>query len=280
LPNCTASYTIATMTEVDLRPAADASYDSPFRDQLRAPRFGVLDLLIWIAAAAALLGLFATSSDLPTTRPLGPFLWAFRVTQFGQVIIWASALTGSVILIRSRFYTMLGRLQPGHWLIIITTLEVAVFLRTYLSAWPLRHLTSHHADAMQVATALASLLIVAGYVMAFLSLRDTRWWKIFFGVMGLAEIARSIATLLLLVGAFFRSPGSPPAWIGLITLPLAIFPLAAFVMFVVAATLDLSQRVPRDWLHWLGVAIIGFSYLLNAANQVVLFLLLSRLLGR
>jgi uncharacterized protein involved in cysteine biosynthesis len=47
-------------------------------------------------------------------------------------------------------------------------------------------------------------------------------------------------------------------------------------MFVVAVALDLWRRAARDWLHWLGVGIVGSSYVLSLI-MLVFSLFVSRM---
>ena len=49
---------------------------------------------------------------------------------------------------------------------------------------------------------------------------------------------------------------------------MIVWPVAVFLILLVAAALDLYRRTPRDWVHWLGVGTLAVTYVINFAMQV------------
>ncbi len=187
-------------------------------------------------------------------------------------------LVGSGVLIRLHFHTMLTRLQPGHWLVLITTLEFVNQLAMFFGYWLLQR--SQHAGGdgtralsiLQGGAVLMGSLIAAVCLLAFFKLRDTRRWNIFIGVKALAAVMSVAASVLFLVTILFQSSqyslGSFFTWITWINVCMTIGPVAVFIMFVVVVALDLWRRATRDWLHWLGVGVVGSTYVLSLAMLV------------
>jgi hypothetical protein len=263
-------------------PFAEPLAPSPFVEPLRVPQFGIIHLMLWTAATAVLLKLYlALTGELNAQMPAG-YYWMSRVSTALQAIVWASALVGSGVLIRLRFYTMLTRLQPGHWLVLIATLEFVVLLVTLSIYWLLKSVEGVGMTAwILIVQALMSSLVAAPAVLAFVKLRDTKRWKIFMGVKAVAAVATVALTVLFTINVFFRtslySPGgSSFLWMNAISVCMGICYVAVFIMFVVAVALDLWRRAARDWLHWLGVGIVGSSYVLSLI-MLVFSLFVSRM---
>ena len=249
-------------------PLDEPPTSSPFDEQLRVPQFGIIHLMLRTAATAVLLKLYlAVTGELNGQMPAG-YYWMSRISIAGQAIVWASALVGSGVLIRLRFYTMLTRLQPGHWLVLIATLEFVVQLATLLMYWLLKSVGGDGMQPILIVQAMMSSLVAAVSVLAFVKLCDTKRWKIFMGAKALAAVATVAVSVLFIFTVLVRSSLSSPGgssflWIKAISVCMGICSVAVFIMFVVAVALDLWRRAARDWLHWLGVGIVGSSYILT-----------------
>lgn len=285
LRNCSGSATINAMSEIEPQAVAEPLDPSPFAEQpdqspsveqLHVPQFGIIHLMLWTAVTAVLLKvLMALMGDLDSQLP-AEFYWISRISATGYAILWASGLVGTGVLLRLRSYRILGRLQPGHWLVLITTLEFALQVARSLVFWLLQRVAgvgAGSASIVQISAAVMNFLIAAVSVLAFVKLRDTRRWKMFFGVKAFATVATAVAMVVLLVTMLFPAALSPGTsffvWIRWISVCMTIWSVAVFLMFVVVVGLDLWRRATRDWLHWLGVGIVGGSYVLILAMVVV-----------
>jgi hypothetical protein len=262
------------MPEADQQPTVETPTASPFVDQLRIPQFGILTLMLWTAATAALLSLNLTLAGDSIRHGPTAALWVQRVSQTIDAILLAAALVGSGVLIRARCYTMLHRLQPGHWLVLIVSFEFVLHIAARL-LYPVLQLNGiGSVPVIQGVAVVTTGLIAAVYVLAFLKLRDAKRWKILMGAKAIAAIMTTLVLLVMLV-LWLVSPSPYPlatslTWIFLFP---SICSLAAFLMLPVVAGLDLFRHAVRDWLHWLGVAVVLVAGISSFALQLCYFLL-------
>ena len=274
MPNNAESATIDGMSETDLEPNADSPANSPFAEQLHVPQFGILHLLLWIAATAVLLKLFMWLS-CQFAQQLSPVqYWIGQFSQTACAIVIASALVGSGVLLRLRCYRMLRKLQPGHWLLLMATLG---FIIEWILPLPFLFVS----DRSMAATAVSYLVNVGFYVeiglsaaafgYAYFHLRDTPLWKIVIGAKWIGAMA-AIALRVF----FFVANLLPPA----LTSPLAsgqitgwcstVWTAAVLVLLLSAAASDLRNRRDRDWVHWLGVAVLAFTCAMEVFQRIYL----------
>jgi hypothetical protein len=198
-----------------------------------------------------------------------------RISQTIYAIPWASALVGSGVLIRARFYTLLHRLQPGHWLVLIVSLDfllwlVARLLHPFLGLagnQPISTVTS------ETGAAMTWMLIAAAYVLAFVKLRDAKRWKILVGAKMVGAGMNAVMSLIFLITCLFTGwPYTAAASLAWISVFPGIWFVAVFIMLVTVAVLDLRCRASRDWLHWLGVSVVVVANVLTFATFLRLLL--------
>lgn len=253
------------MAETNREPNADPPADSPSTEQLHVPQFGILHLMLWTAATAALLGVLEvlTGDKLQQLPPKN--FWLARSFQCLFVIVHASALVGSGVLLKQRFYSKLRGLQPGHWLVLIVTLGLV--LQLVLTSC-CRNGSRAAALTSEIVFATERLAIAGVCVSALLWLQDVRSWKTFFGLRALAAATWAVHNLLSFAGLLFNVQHTTFALWRPTTVIAVLSLFATGIAFVVAVFLDLRRQTPRDWLHWLGVAAVTATALLIAAAAI------------
>jgi len=265
LPNDIGSGTIHAMIEADPQPNGQTPEHSPFADQLHVPQFGIIHLMLWTAVTAVLLKLFMALTDESLRQFPSGQAWVFQVMQAVQVIMLASMLVGAGVLVRLRFYTMFKRLQPGHWLVLISTLEFILELAASL-LFLLAGSTGLRIPP--VCMFVVFTLAAAAYPFAFFQLRDARRWKVLIGAKAIGAataVALGVASLATTHFSHWSAPSS--LWVVIQYCPM-LWSVAVFIVLLSAAALDLYYRTARDWVHWLGVVAHGLTSILTTAGMV------------
>lgn len=264
LPTTIRSATIHGMCQPNPRPELNPPFNTATPNQLQVPQFGILHLLLWTAASAGLLGVFEllTADKLQQLPP--KLYWLTRSVQTLTFIAYASAFVGSFVLVQARFYKRLRALQPGHWLVLIAALELAIELVAALLA-----LSSGPGRTTWITMIAALVLPAAIQVFAFYQLQDTKRWKVFFAAYALAAITRVAARMFPVVFMSFDMPLVLLDWWWLLYLPNIICNIATVLAFITAIVLDIRHHTPRDWLHWLGIVVsIAICTLTLAARLI------------
>jgi hypothetical protein len=259
------------MQEAYPQPDAETPDPSPFAEQLHVPQFGIIHLMIWIAVTAVLLKVFMAlaGSSLQALPPEQS--WIFQVYQTVYAIMLASMAVGAGVLIRLRCYTMFKRLQPGHWLVLISTLEFILELAASLLFWLAGVMGPRTIVVIQVGAVAIYAWAAAAYPFAFFQLRDARRWKILIGAKAVGAVTGAALAVVFLVAHLFNySPAFLSMWAtwGVTRYCPIVWSVAIFLVLVSAAILDLYHRTARDWVHWLGVSVFGLTYVLGFAVQI------------
>ena len=256
------------MQEADPQPNAETLGPSPSAGQLHVPQFGIIHLMIWIAVTAVLLKVFMALAGNSVQAFPSKQSWIFQVYETVYAIMLASMAVGAGVLIRLHCYTMFKRLQPGHWLVLISTLEFILGLALSLLYW-LAGVMGPRTAALNHLGTLVYVLAAAAYPFAFFQLRDARRWKILLGAKAIGAVTGAAFALVFLVAHLFNyySLSFFTAWNGMSYCPI-IWSVAVFFVLLAAAILDLYHRTARDWVHWLGVSVLGLTYLLGFAVQI------------
>jgi hypothetical protein len=243
------------MSEADPQPTAESPACSPFVEQLCVPQFGIIHLMLWTAVTAVLLAYFLALRGESINHIPTPSRWLFQISQTIDAIMLASALVGSGVLIRARCYSILTKLQPGHWLTLIVSLDFVFQLAVRLLY---RFLNLHGIEPRSILTTqsgavVTGTLIAAVYILAFTKLRDAKRWRILFGAKMLGAGVNAVVNLIFLVTILSTAWPSSVMWISFFP---GIWFVVVFIMLITVAVLDLRGRTPRDWLHWLGVGVV------------------------
>jgi hypothetical protein len=273
LSNNAQSATIDNMPKTDFDPNAESPAASPFAEQLHVPQFGIIHLMIWIAATAVLLKLFmGVSQHFPQQLSSAQY-WIGQFVQAACAIVMACAFTGSGVLLRLRCYTMLKRLQPGHWLLLMATLG---FLVEWLLSLPMLFVRERSMAAtaldyiMRIGFYLYSGFSAVAFGYAYYHLHDTRSWKIVIGAKWIAALAEVAVCVVFFIVPLLFSPvlTSNLAASGIVSWCPTAWTGAVLILLVSAAVSDLRNRTDRDWVHWLGVVVLAFVCELSILQRV------------
>jgi hypothetical protein len=254
------------MTDVDLQPDADAQPSTPLAEQLRVPQFGILHLLLWTVAAALLLKYLLVLQKLEERfRP--PLSFMDQATRSLNAIIVASTLLGSGVLLLTRCPAKFKRLQPGHWLVLILTLNsilsmVEWVLYRFLESFGIQSMSTYLFSAAVIGIVLT---VVSG--LAIVLLRDANRWKTLIGAFALGRAAIGVVCVLCLVVPM--DPYLFSSGLNWITLSSTAWSAAILAMLLAVLVLDLPRRASRDWLHWLGVGVLGLLSAMALASRIL-----------
>lgn len=254
-----------------------------FAHQLRIPQFGIMHMLLWTTATAVLLKIYlALSPDSDLARASEARFLSMRILQIISAITMASGLVGSGALLRARCYAVPARLQPGHWIVLICTFGSIFSLMASLASLVLSGGTSKSIWASLVVTTCSTPLLAAAFGYATLRLRDARRWKIVLGALafghGVSAAGAIFGIAAIAVASASQASGdySPE----MEQLPLALsegflwcWSLLLLPLLILVAILDRHRWTSRDWVHWVGVVLLGLSYsggiALSVLNAVI-----------
>ena len=243
------------------RPIGESPFapTSPFVEYYRPPRLGIIHMLAWMAATAIVLkidlAIFALYEggnsrlgfDTPQVSQLA-VAWKYAYRTIYSMTGGAS-LVGAAVLLRAWHRGIGGRLQPGHWIIIIEVLRFIAGKGYLLICGVLYNFDLLQASISVLVQFLPycfSLCVLALYLyVARRKLCERRWRRLFVvvAVLPLLKFAMYFGDIYLF----------PPYWLSHIV-PRAIV-LGTTLGTVV--TRDLRARCRRDWIHWLGVALLA-----------------------
>ena len=242
--------------------------DTQFNEQLRIPKIRALYLVIWLGLAVALVAIDATISAMQmralqkATHISLLVPWWTHLARAFAVAAFAACLVGSYVLVQSRRFRVLSRLQPGHWLVLLLALGGILASIAVPFEWvAASESSSPSCGRWGCAVLVLSSLLVVGvsYGFAVVRLRDAKRWRVIL-VFGLADAFLGIILSAPrgMSGALHWSGVSP--WLG----PCWWILLVLVAMAVV--TIDVRCRINRDWLHWLGVSL----WTLGSARKLLL----------
>lgn len=232
---------------------------SPFAEHYRPPRLGIIHLLAWTAATAVLLK-FSMAMEMigstgGSTAPVSAFQ---QVLGLIYSMTHAAGLVGTAMLLLAKVRGLPGRFQPGHWLVLVTTVTWLVFrLIWLLSLLAMRAGFSDHFDTSWNLVLVGLTAVLSGGVYFYLTLasKDGTRWKTCFGVLAVVDAIWGFSYL-----GFFLFELS---WL------LSFFPLGWLIVgltILVIVIVDLRRAPRREWLHWLGPTMIGTGALIAVAS--------------
>jgi hypothetical protein len=250
-----------------------------FADQLRIAQFGIIHMLLWMTATAVLLKVLLAilpSAFVATVHAESPIL-AVQISQIIVAVMTASGLMGAAALLRARCWTMFARLEPGHWIVLIFTSESLLRLIALLACRASSQAAVWNIWAWLVTTACSTSFLSATLGYAIFRLHDALRWKVVLSVSALGNALTLAAAITAIVLEANNSSSTTyianlALW-GAYLVPLLLVPLLIF-----AAILDRRHRVSRDWVHWLGVVLLGLGSLHGFAWSVLTIVAL-RMIG-
>jgi hypothetical protein len=236
---------------------------SPFAEYYRPPQLGIIHLLAWTAATAVLLKF---SMAMEMIRDMGGGSLPQGTRAFQQIVsfvystAFGAGIVGTGILVLAKIRRAPGRLQPGHWLLLIATVTwlLSLSIEGVFVLAESAGFDGHPAFIWFLAALGVRAIFCAGmcFCATLASRRGSRWTICFASL----AVVNSIEGLLYLCSALLDSP-----W------PLSLTPLRSLIVeltLLVTVLVDLRRGPRRDWLHRLGVAVIATGVAISVAWSV------------
>jgi hypothetical protein len=243
------------------------------------PKLGIAHLLAWMGVAAIAMKAAAYDHQvLGTLNELPPWLQAAsRVADYVGACVRGAGLVGMGVIVYDKLRGAAGRLDAGHWLIVILTggwlLYTVVRLPWQLGEGILDEPATASVTRIKVFAYSGSQAVVGLVLLGLVIVSgNSRRWRVLFAAIGGATL---IASLKYLCGyfanrysleAFFDPSKGELArqWCGNALLTHQVESIAIYVTPIVllaAVVADLAQRRRHDGLHWLGVVLLAFGLL-------------------
>ncbi len=232
--------------------------------------------IFWFrGAVAAVLLKFEAVFFANVKESLATPLLAMRITYMVYSIVLASQVVGAVVLIGARCWTVLRRLQPGHWLVLISAFTGLLEIVLWTILHTLCGVTTMEMGLYLGYLAISGFVAATANMTALMLLRDARRWKILFAALALSSAASASGAAVSLIIKAATGRGYPPTFSLHMTEAISPYFYGVLVLGIVfAAIRDRRNRVPRDWLHALGAFTLALEYAVELAWDV--FRLLSR----
>jgi hypothetical protein len=245
---------------MEVEDSVERSPAPPADPHWQPPRLGIIHFLAWPLAAAFLFCAASARADLEWSWMKD--LKLFRCLSTYECILMAAGVVGLAVIVRQALLGQIrGRLQPGHWLVLVVvpariSLGIAmliVLLCTQSSSpWGYR-IYYPMCSAAYYLYCLAILLVAARRN------QDRPRWRVFFRVLALL-------TLLCVVTDHALRYIAPP----IDQLFLARWShqfISGPLILIAASWVAITDRhVRRDWLHFLGLGLIANSGFLEVAE--------------
>jgi len=233
----------------------------PAVEHYRPPRLGIIHLLAWTAATAVLLKYNLALEMVRDFDVTGPEKMFHQASNLIHSMVFGAGMVGLGVLLLARARGPVGRLQPGHWIVIIdTAAAVAGFAFVAVHTW----VTSVWLDSDSLWWVLfvvigAIRISRAGlYTIALWRSRDGKCWRVCLGVSAACGMIEGLFYFAVAGGMSFR-----PWAMSLLALHIVLG-----AVLLLAFSLDLRSGLRRDWLHWLGAGMLAACGLLNVMWQV------------
>ena len=221
---------------------------------LRPPRLGIIHVLAFLTLAAgvilpnALAHYYGKNTPVPNVPPGARVVWAGL--QINMNLCRAASWVGLGVLVFCRIRRIPGRLQPGHWVLLLQSIAMIFgFLwekTSYLWFGSMSDTIKLHSmiKLQSILAGYVMFLVVVAYVLLIVFLREAISWKALFA---------SLAVMFAASGLFYFDQGMQ-VWMHY-SFSRIMLALSSVVLFVLVVTLALDRRnYPiRDWLHWLGL---------------------------
>lgn len=233
---------------------------SPFAEYYLPPRLGIIHLLAWTAATAVLLKFWMGMEMLREAGDIAARPATEMVRQVVSVIYsmaHAAGIVGTGILLLAKVRGRTGRLQPGHWLLPLDTAAALLAMSCWglwVAAEAVGAVDEFSSPWFLGAYGLVGILCGGMYGWAALAAKEAKRWKALFAALALVCLMRGLSYVAVWVLDMYEL--------------LTTFPVGSLIVGpVLLLTLLVDQRrgPRRDWLHWLGVAIVASNILMSVA---------------
>ena len=249
------SRTIPRMSTVspDLLPPVLKQHDPP------QPRLGIIHLMAWTLGSAMILAIQRAFNQ----QNLSELPWIHQAAQLTLGICNAfiyGAAVGGVFLWMSRLVRGGPKfpVAAGHWLLLIqgclALLSWACMgMLSLLQGFGELGFDSGNFRAFLIIWLVQKVVPILLWIAAAVLCSGPTYWRVALGVHAISDALCALLLSLAILSTFGSNDLFDGVWaIGAVQL-LDLLPALAVL---VAAVLDLAYGVRRDWLHWVGVAII------------------------
>ena len=235
-------------------------YCSTSSNYFRPPRIGIVHLLAFVAFSTGLI-LFYTFLDMRNPRPdHSGIMILWKGLQVIRSMVLAASWVGLWILLAGKIRGISGRLQPGHWILIFESITTILAFIIGGIAYLGLEAKSHGNSLFMILMGYKSFLLVLAYALLICFFQEATSWKVLFGALALLQAA---------IGLLFFDQGMR-IWMHFsfteISVPLEIVVL---LVLIVTIALDRKNYSFRDWLHWLGLFLIGYEFALSIIWEVI-----------
>ncbi len=237
------------------------------------PRLGIIHLLAWIGTSAVMMklvtwgGWFGSMSE----RFPGWMKLFFVANTYFNLTLIAAGIVGTCVVIHYKYRGHTGHLQAGHWLVMNITIS-AIMSTALFAVFTIANALFHARNGpgnspisfnvLFAGQAVPRLITAALWLLAAIRAREPSPWKALLGFLAL----RSASTGMLHLLTALSTPSSLMSG-SVFQLPIGA---ALILMFLsVAVMTDLSHNKKRDWLHWLGIAMLFITSISRVAESVV-----------
>ena len=257
---------LATADDADV---LDSIGGSPFAQQpepFTAPRLGIIHLLAWTAVTAVLLKIYLAAGyfELPSEE----FSKAERIYSYVRMtlllLLVSASVVGTAAIFLSKLRGATGRLQPGHWLVVI----YAFITVLTLPAWILIFVYKTQLEALSGNAFFylyyflyggINLLFAFLCLIATIRIKDAFRWKFMLGFFVFTSVMKGFLYFSIVLSFSLYK--------------LAMLPIEdVLIIFIlpVVVTIDLARRAQRDWIHWLGIAGVLIGAIMRIGEFIAL----------
>ena len=259
--------------EVDENPfrsgAAPKAASSSSIEHYHPPRMGLAHLLAWVTLAAILMKFTAyLEMGIHNESFKTGWLWAVhRIVWYAFSAVSSASLLGAIVIMRDKLRGATGRLQPGHWIIVVYAIQWSGYLVINLARMGLYgslELSSQTSSliAWTYAYGAISLVTAISFLVAAVRLRDGFRWLL----LMLALSGNGFLDLEQMLGFAFNH-----FTLSMLLIHLrSILPATILLMLLIIICIDRIRRCRRDGLHWLGVLILTWVTMVDIAFQILL----------
>lgn len=178
-----------------------------------------------------------------TQEQSGPFGELRDLSNLVSSVVVGTIIMGTIVLSQRWAADDVPKLEPGHWIIILSSLQVILFQPL---TWASNELMSSTSSAQLVQAACALLPLAASAVAV---VKVSYWrWKIVFVLYLVYWFLVMTCYLLVPTGYMPLSVALERAY--------SLIPLVLAMAVIVAISVEIGMVVRRDWLHWAGVATV------------------------
>ncbi|MCA9185757.1 MAG: hypothetical protein R3E01_21885 [Pirellulaceae bacterium] len=211
-------------------------------EPIRAPRLGIVHLLAWTFASAFCMAAYRWSNIYADVPDFMAPIYMAQLLIHGMA--FGAGVTAMCGMLQSWSISRRGMWHPGYWLVVIQTTG-AVQLLVLLVATPFLRDGFIPQSIYYSIVAVASLPTVCIYILATVFATNASWRAVFLLGCGTSLLSAiqylAIALSMLAVWGTLNVVGN-------------VVTAIAFLLLLSVCCVDLAKRIPRDWIHWTGIA--------------------------